>query len=122
MLVTDGVTYMWGDTPTTVFNEVNPDNISKIWSSLCVRILSHRQRCCCPYANASKWMVDNATALEKVIADYQQPYGAYQEGAPYIALGSPYTCCDAAIYTTGKAWQNAVNAGYQCYAYADSGA
>ncbi len=40
VLVTDGVTYMWGDTPTTVFNEVNPDNISKIWSSpLCANFI-----------------------------------------------------------------------------------
>lgn len=120
VLVTDGVTYMWGDTPTTVFNEVNPDNISKIWSSPSVCEFYPIGNDAAPYANASKWMADNATALEKVIADYQQPYGAYREGAPYIALGSPYTCCDAAIYMTGKAWQNAVNAGYQCYAYADS--
>ena len=119
VLVTDGVTYMWGDTPTTVFNEVSPDNISRIWSSPSVCGFYPIGKDAAPYANAGQWMADNAAALEKVIENYQQPYGEYQEGAPYITLGSPYTCCDAAIYMAGKAWQNAVDAGYQCYAYAD---
>ena len=33
VLVTDGVTYMWGAPPSTIYNEVNPDNISRIWAS-----------------------------------------------------------------------------------------
>ena len=86
VLVTDGVTYMWGDTPTTVFNEVSPDNISRIWSSPSVCGFYPIGKDAAPYANAGQWMADNAAALEKVIENYQQPYGEYQEGAPLYYL------------------------------------
>ncbi len=127
VLVTDGVTYMWGtgETPNTIYVEfAGADNANNIWSSnstansvvdktfFKITQLDYVKS----FANPAQWMEDNA-AIQGVVDQYETPYGT---STKYVSKenNTGYTSNDAAIYMAGKAWQDAAEAGYNLYAFA----
>ena len=122
VLVTDGVTYMWGAPPSTIYNEVNPDNISRIWASPSVcefYPIGTDSKYIASFQNAAQWLSDQGEALSAVIDEKTCSYDDFDaESDPYLTLEKDrYTCCEAALYMTGLAWEEAASR-YHCYAYA----
>ncbi|WP_125114972.1 S-layer homology domain-containing protein [Agathobaculum sp. Marseille-P7918] len=128
VLVTDGVTYLWGteDTPKTMYVQFKgADNATQIWSSnstaasvvdknfFKITQLDYVKS----FENPAQWMRDNA-ALETVINTYQTNQDTTPAKYVSIENNTGYISNDAAIYMAGKAWQDAADAGYRLYAFA----
>ncbi len=128
VLVTDGVTYLWGtgDNPQTMYVQFEgADNATQIWSSnstaasvidkdfFKITQLDYVKS----FANPAQWMQDNVE-LTDVINTYQTNQDTNPERYVSIEKNTKYTSNDAAIYMAGKAWKEAANAGYQLYAFA----
>lgn len=129
VLVTDGVTYIWGEeTPQTIYNEFpHHDGQNLIWSSNSLasgvvdkaHFLITQQTYVDSFADPAQWLEDNAE-----IASVIETYGVEwtSEGAnstTYISYDTniEYTANDAAIYQAGLAWQEAEEAGYNLYSF-----
>lgn len=121
VLVSDGVTYMWGtgETPQTVYVELgnthaaSVDNVNQYYE--------FRSKDYDPYKNAAQWMATaKENGIENVISEYSTNYTSDSASVePYIPASAecPYSSLECAIYMAGKAWQDAADAGYQLYAY-----
>ena len=126
VLVTDGVTYLWGaETPMTMYVQFNgADNSTPIWNSnsTAASVVDKeffnitQQAYVDSFSNPRQWMSDNAKIAD-VIDEYQTPSG---NSSKYVSIenNTGYIANDAAIYMAGKAWQDAGALGYQLYAYA----
>ena len=90
VLVTDGVTYMWGAPPSTIYNEVNPDNISRIWASPSVcefYPIGTDSKYIASFQNAAQWLSDQGEALSAVIDEKTCSYDDFdEESDPYLTL------------------------------------
>ena len=123
VLVSDGVTYMWGAPPVSLYSEVNPDNISRFWASPSVvgfYPIGTDKAYIASLDNMAEWLQKHSAALNNLISNYACAYGAGdnpEKKVPFSASNG-YSCLDAAIYKAALAWQTAVQNGYQCYAYA----
>ena len=141
VLVTDGVTYLWGDEPTSLYSELTSYGEEKITAGNDMFSAHHGDE---PnyvesFANASQWMADNGQGVQTCIDTYADKYeqGQYSadelrkgQNSTYVNSGNKkyipgeilaetYCANDGAIYMAGKAWQAIVDAGYSGYAYAD---
>lgn len=125
VLVTDGVTYLWGAPTKTMYVEFNGgDSSVNIWNSnsTAASVVDKtffnitQQAYVDSFANPAQWMNDNAQ-LETVIENYQT---APDNKATYVAIkdNTEYIANDAAVYMAGKAWKDAADKGYHLYSYA----
>ena len=123
VLVTDGVTYMWGtgETPQTVYVELNNTKAASV--DMVNDYYSCRSKEYNAYKDAAQWMSSAKNGgieeiIEKYQTDYTIAYGA--DVGKYIPTSenSQYSSLEAAIYMAGKAWQDAADAGYVLHAYA----
>lgn len=122
VLVSDGVTYMWGEgeTPQTVYVELNNTRAASV--DYVNDNYTYRSKDWDAYKDAAQWMADaQAGGIEDVIAQYATDYTAANSDTvePYIPaqLQCPYSSLETALYMAGKAWQDAAAAGYQLYAF-----
>lgn len=125
VLVTDGVTYLWGAPTKTMYVKFNGgDSSVNIWNSnsTAASVVDKtffnitQQDYVDSFANPAQWMNDNAQ-LETVIENYQT---APDNKATYVAIEDKieYIANDAAVYMAGKAWKDAADKGYHLYSYA----
>lgn len=122
VLVSDGVTYMWGNPPVSLYSEVNPDNISRFWASPSVAgfyPIGTDTSYIASLDNMAKWLQNHSQALDELIGGYACAYGAGDAPEKKVSFADTkdYCCLDAAVYKTALAWQTAVQNGYRCYAY-----
>lgn len=133
VLVTDGATYLWGtDAPYTIYNQfVHKDNPSGVvWSSLSIAagvvnkifFKITQQDYVDSFSDPKTWMTTNS-AIAETISKYQVEWPVSDPGSDsskYISIqqNTGYVSSDAALYMVGKAWEDAVDAGYQLYAFA----
>ena len=126
VLVSDGVTYLWGtgNTPKTIYVELDNtractvDLVNDYWEF-------HRQVSIdnyTDYENAAQWIATaESNGIEDLIAEYQIDQ---VDNSPTVTpviddtQEYPYSSLEAAIYLGGKAWQAAAAEGYHLYAYA----
>ena len=130
VLVTDGVTYLWGtEAPKTTFSELA--NSIATGTDYLNTDYHYRDTDWDAYCNAKQWMSDNAAGIQADVAEYEvdcQFNGTSivtnlhkDSGTNFIPAGKdhPYTALEIATYKAGQAWKDAYEAGYQLYAYAD---
>ena len=130
VLVTDGVTYLWGTgAPKTTFSELG--NSIATGTDYLNTDYHYRDTNWDAYRNAKQWMSDNAAGIQADVAEYEvdcQFNGTSivtnlrkDSGTNFIPAGEdhPYTALEIATYKAGQAWEDAYEAGYQLYAYAD---
>lgn len=128
VLVSDGVTYLWGtgDTPLSIYVNLNNtraasvDYVNDYWEY-------HREISVddySAYANAAEWIATaEANGIKSLIDTYQRTYIGTDGNniEPFVpsdgSVDHPYSSLEAAIYMGGKAWQQAAEAGYNLYAY-----
>ncbi len=129
VLVTDGITYLWGtqEPAKTVYNELNNTaactvdyNVTDYQRLVKTALISDVEAA----ENPKQWMQDNQT-IEQLIQNYAVEYGEgtvqLDSGTKYISntddTYNKYTSIEAASYLAAKAWQEAESKGYQLYAY-----
>ena len=121
VLVSDGVTYMWGtsETPQTVYVELNNTKAASV--DLVNDYYAYRSKDYEAYKNAANWMAAaKANGIEDVIAQYGTDYTVGDGNVEtYIPAEEKilYSSLECAIYMAGKAWQEAADSGYQLYAF-----
>ena len=126
LLVTDGVTYLWGtDGPKTVYNEFEHKEAGvPIWSSNSTaagvkdkEFFNITQKAYVEtFKNPKTWMEANGPAIENMIQEYEDNWQSYSK---YVSIeeNTGYISNDAAVYKAGQAWQDAAEAGYNLYSY-----
>lgn len=129
VLVSDGVTYLWGtgDTPKSIYVNLNNtraasvDYVNDYWAYHREVSIDNYE----DYADAAEWIVTaEENGIESLIDHYQREYiGTENKNIePFVpsdgSVKHPYSSLEAAIYMGGKAWQQAAEAGYNLYAYA----
>ena len=135
VLVTDGVTYLWGDTPTSIYSEVIFYGEEKITAGNDMFSQHHSDESgyADSFRNAAQWLAEKGDGIQADTDEYeqgqysadvlgQQENSVYSCGKKFIpgeTLAEHYCANDAAVYMAGKAWQSVVSAGYSGYAYAD---
>ncbi|MDO4350744.1 MAG: vWA domain-containing protein [Eubacteriales bacterium] len=123
VLVSDGVTYMWGNPPVSLYSEVDPDRISKFWAYPSVvgfYPIGTDTSYIASLDNMAEWLRKHSEALDNLIGSYACAYGAGDNPEKKVSysITKDYCCLDAAVYKTALAWQTAVQNGYRCYVYA----
>ncbi len=129
VLVTDGITYLWGTEPVkTVYNELNNTaacsvdyNVTDYQKIVKTALISDTQAA----GNPAKWMQDHDQNIEALIQQYSVPYTAISvdlnSGTPYISKNNTtynkYTSIEVASYLAAKAWKEAADKGYELYAF-----
>lgn len=123
VLVSDGVTYMWGtgDNPMSMY--VDLDNTHAASVDYVNTYYKYRDHDWNAYKDAAQWMATAAeNGIESYIEQFETQYtvGDSKDIEPYIPANEdhPYTSLEAAIYKAGKAWQDAASDGYHLYAFA----
>ena len=133
LLVTDGVTYLWGtEAPKTTYSEL-ANSIATGTDYLNTDYHYRDSSDYNAYSNAKKWMTAHGAEIEAVLANGYEVDCKFDSeeriitnlsknsGTKYITAGenNPYTALEIATYTAGQAWQDAADEGYNLYAYAD---
>lgn len=146
VLVTDGITYLWGGVNSGTTYSIYSEQIGKneeVLSAGNDMMGKHHSDTATYFAdfnNIATWYSSNGFAIKKDIEDYQTEYvgghfvadtkgqmeNSTYENTPvkkYIPgenLSDHYCANDAAVYMAVTAWQEILNAGYHAYAYADA--
>lgn len=133
VLVTDGVTYLWGtEAPKTTYSEL-ANSIATGTDYLNTDYHYRDSSDYNAYSNAKKWMTAHGAEIEAVLAEGYEVDCKFDSegriitnlsknsGTMYISAGedNPYTALEIATYKAGQAWQDAADEGYNLYAYAD---
>lgn len=133
VLVTDGVTYLWGtEAPKTTYSEL-ANSIATGTDYLNTDYHYRDSSDYNAYSNAKKWMTAHGAEIEAVLANGYEVDCKFDSeeriitnlsknsGTKYIPAGenNPYTALEIATYKAGQAWQDAADEGYNLYAYAD---
>lgn len=122
VLVSDGVTYMWDEPAQAIYNNMNVDGSEVIWANTTITEycrIGLDASYIASLRDMKTWMKVNGDGIETVISSYALPYGLSSPSKYYAASKDVYCTADAALYRSGKVWQEAVDAGYQCYSYAN---
>lgn len=124
VLVSDGVTYMWGteENPQTVYVELSygkaAASVDYVNNDYPYRDKNNYDE----FLNAAQWLEDaKSDGIEDLISEYGTDYTVdYGKVDTYIPADkkSPYTSLETAMYRGGQAWQEAAKKGYQLYAFA----
>lgn len=123
VLVSDGVTYMWGtgDTPQTVYVELSYGNAAASVDYV-KNDYDYRDKDYSKFLNAAQWLENAKTdGIDELITEYGTDYTeGYGKVDTYIPASerSPYTSLETAMYKGGRAWQEAAEKSYQLYAFA----
>lgn len=121
VLVTDGVSYMWGtEAPQTIYVELNNTKAAAV--DMVNDYYAYRSNNYNAYKDAALWMAAaKEGGIEEVIAQYQTDYTVAfgNDVEKYIPVSEecPYSSLEAAVYMAGKAWQEAADRGYELYAF-----
>ena len=128
VLVTDGVSYLWGESGTakTIYNEFeHHDGSTLIWSSNSLasgvidkdHFLITQQDYVDSFENPAQWLKGN-NKIANVIDTYQTDW-KQENPQKYISYDSniQYTANDAALYQAGRAWEDAAEKGYTLYSF-----
>lgn len=131
VLVTDGVTYMWGEdsTKTMYVQFAGADNGNYIWNSNSIaagvtdkgRFNITGQEYVDSFNDPVTWMNTNGASIEAIAAEYETaPVPEGTTPAKYVSNenSNRYIANDVAIYMAGRAWKEAKEKGYNLYAYA----
>ena len=131
VLVTDGVSYLWGESGTakTIYNEFpHHDGSTLIWSSNSLasgvidkdHFLITQQDYVNSFENPAQWLKDN-NEIADVITEYETNWDpdGWKESYNFVSYGSDvvYTANDAALYQAGCAWEDAAEKGYTLYSF-----
>lgn len=145
VLVTDGITYLWGGENNGTTYSIYSESTSKGEESINAgndmmgKHHSDTSAYFTEFSNIAKWYSDHGAAIKADIDEYQTEYlggqfladkfGAETEATyseftgKYISgedLAGHYCANDAAVYMAVTAWKQILDAGYHAYAYADA--
>lgn len=136
VLVSDGVTYLWGEEPLTVYSEIDSRGEEKIFSGNEMSVYQKHHADMDSYvkelSDVASWMETYKASFEKTALDYADTYERgqyslkeYPEGYPkkYVPvkdMASLGSANDLAMYEAAKEYKKAAQAGYHLYSYGDT--
>lgn len=145
VLVTDGITYQWGD-GMTIYSESASNGEESINAGNDMMESHHEDTTSYfeKFEDIKTWYDTYGDSIHKDIEEFGHPYGVgqykadvsgqttnstyknsnFEEGdyIPAESLKEHFSANDAAVYMAVTEWENIVNAGYNAYAYADASA
>ena len=144
VLLTDGITYQWGDRQT-IYTEQASNGEESLNAGNDMNRVHHPDLDAyyAEFGNVAKWMSDHGAAIDQDIQTYGRPYTVGQilpnngrghqtdstydgfdenkfDYVKYEDASKHYSANDAAVYETVSEWKNLASDGVTLFAYADA--